>query len=38
MSIKIRINQVEFRNNCNFNPSIDRGESQEVKLYAQKRL
>ena len=26
MSIKIRINQVEFRNNCNFNPSIDKGE------------
>jgi hypothetical protein len=26
MSIKIRINQVEFRNNCNTNPSIDKGE------------
>ena len=26
MSIKIRINQVEFRNNCNLNPSIDKGE------------
>ena len=26
MSIKIRINQVEFRNNCNTNPSFDKGE------------
>jgi hypothetical protein len=26
MSIKIRINNIEFRNNCNTNPSIDKGE------------
>ena len=26
MNIKIRINQVEFRNNCNTNPSTDKGE------------
>jgi hypothetical protein len=26
MNIKVRINNVEFRNNCNTNPSIDKGE------------
>jgi len=26
MNIKVRINNVEFRNNCNINPSIDNGE------------
>jgi len=26
MNIKVRINNIEFRNNCNTNPSIDKGE------------
>ena len=26
MNIKVRINNIEFRNNCNMNPSIDKGE------------
>jgi hypothetical protein len=26
MSIKIRINQIEFRNSCNTYPSVDKGE------------
>jgi hypothetical protein len=26
MNIKVRINNIEFRNNCNTNPSFDRGE------------